>query len=268
MTTSDYTSAGPQDRTGVSTEGSGDGSAGAKEQAQQAAGAAADQGKHLAGVARTEAGNVAEQARAQAQSLMQQAGQELDGQSRQQKDRLAGTLRTFGDDLQGMASQGNDGLAAQLAREAAGRARSLSSHLEQRDPGELLADVRDFARRRPGTFLLGAFAAGLVAGRLARGAKAAQGGDTVQVSGSAAVASSPTSTTGLPAPASTGEYTEATPFGATRPTPAAPYAAEVPTAATGVRDPLADPLAGEPTVTTSTSADDTWTDPSQHGSRP
>jgi len=31
--------------------------------------------------------------------------------------------------------------------------------------------VRGFARRRPGTFLLGALAAGIVAGRLARGAK-------------------------------------------------------------------------------------------------
>jgi len=62
------------------------------------------------------------------------------------------------------------GLAADVAREVAERARSLGSRLDGREPGELLEDVRDFARRRPGMFLLGALAAGMVAGRLVKGA--------------------------------------------------------------------------------------------------
>lgn len=38
----------------------------------------------------------------------------------------------------------------------------------------MVDQVRGFARRRPGTFLLGALALGVVAGRLGRGAKDAQ----------------------------------------------------------------------------------------------
>jgi hypothetical protein len=66
------------------------------------------------------------------------------------------------------------------------RVRALGTYLEGREPGDLLGDARDFARRRPGTFLLGALAAGVVAGRMFRatadGAAAAsldQTGDTV-----------------------------------------------------------------------------------------
>ena len=45
--------------------------------------------------------------------------------------------------------------------------------LQTRDPAELLDEVRSFARRKPGIFLLGAAAAGIVAGRLTSGVKAA-----------------------------------------------------------------------------------------------
>lgn len=169
----------PGDPAGDSAE-----SPGVKEQAQQAASTAAGEGKHVAGVAAEQASNVVGEARSQVQNLMQQAGQEVETQSRQQKDRLAGEMRTFSSDLEQMASQGGDGMAGQLTREVAERTRSLSTHLEQREPRDLLEDVRDFARRRPGTFLLGALAAGVVAGRLARGAKDAQSSPTV--SGSAA----------------------------------------------------------------------------------
>ena len=144
------------------------------ERAQQAAGTAAEEGKHVAGVAAEEARGVASEAAQQARGVMNDAVGEvrgqLDQQGRQQKDRLSGTLGTFGDDLDRMA-QGASGLAADLAREAAGRAHALSQHLDRREPGELLDDVRRFARQRPGTFLVGALAAGVVAGRLLRGTK-------------------------------------------------------------------------------------------------
>ena len=77
-----------------------------------------------------------------------------------------------------MASQGGtSGLAAEVARQAAERARSFSSSIDGREPAELLDDLRGFARRRPGLFLLGALAAGVVAGRLARGAASSSGSD-------------------------------------------------------------------------------------------
>jgi hypothetical protein len=45
--------------------------------------------------------------------------------------------------------------------------------LQNREPAELLEEVRRFARRKPGLFLLGAAAAGVLAGRLTSGVKAA-----------------------------------------------------------------------------------------------
>src|SRR5690606_13963392 len=108
-------------------------------------------------------------------SLFSDATSQVDDQSRAQKDRLAETLRTFGDDLGSMAEQGG-GLAADLAQEVAQRARALSTRLQDKEPQDLLEDVRGYARRKPGTFLLGALAAGVVAGRVARSAKAAKDG--------------------------------------------------------------------------------------------
>jgi hypothetical protein len=81
----------------------------------------------------------------------------------------------------------SQGMATDLAQEVSDRVRALGSHLENRDPGQLLDDARDFARRRPGTFLLGALAAGVVAGRMFRatadGAAAASLAETGGTSG-------------------------------------------------------------------------------------
>lgn len=170
MTTSHTTSGVPSPRTTGSDHG-------AREHAQEAAGTAAAEGRHVASTAKDEARRVADEAGAHARSLLSEATGQVEEQSRAQKDRLAETVRTFGDDLDRMATDG-DGLAADVAREVAERARTVSGRLRDREPRELLDDVRDFARRRPGTFLLGALTAGVVAGRLARGTKEAQSNDT------------------------------------------------------------------------------------------
>jgi hypothetical protein len=168
-------------------------STGAQERTQAVASSAADEGKHVAGVAKEEAQNVASEAISQARSVvgdaLQNATGQVNEQTRTQRDRLTGTLRTLGEDLDKMASQADSGLAGDLAREAAQRAHSISQHLDGREPGELLDDVRRFARQRPGTFLLGALGAGVVAGRLLRGTKDGIAG--------AAATSSSSSTPGL-----------------------------------------------------------------------
>jgi hypothetical protein len=169
MTTPHYTDTSEPFTTTV-----GEDSPGMSEQAKQTAGAAAEETRHVASVAQDEAKNVASEATNQARSLVGQATTQVEEQSREQARRLAGTVRTFGDDLQSMAASSEGGMAADLARQVADRARSLSSQLETREPRDLLDDVRAYARRKPGTFLLGALAAGVVAGRLARGAKEAQ----------------------------------------------------------------------------------------------
>jgi hypothetical protein len=59
-------------------------------------------------------------------------------------------------------------VASDLIRQAAERSASVASWLEGRDPGSLLNEVKSFARQRPGTFLLLAAGAGVLAGRLTR----------------------------------------------------------------------------------------------------
>lgn len=151
---------------------------GAKQQAKDAAGTAADEGKHVASAAKDEAQRVTGEARQQAADLMSQARSQLEEQSRAQRDRLVGTLRTLTDDLEKMAAgEGSSGgMAADMARQVAGRARSFTDQVEGREPAELFDEVRGLARRRPGMFLLGALAAGVITGRLARGAKEASSG--------------------------------------------------------------------------------------------
>lgn len=152
-----------------------------KEQAKQAASTAAAEGKHMTSVAGDEAQKVAAEARQQTQALLDEARNQLEEQSRTQRDRLVHTLGTLGHDLDRMSGQADSGLASDLVQQAAQRVRDISSRIDGREPRELLDDVRSFARRRPGTFLLGALAAGVVAGRVARGAQKAQstgGGST------------------------------------------------------------------------------------------
>ena len=128
----------------------------------------------MAGTAKDEALNVAGTAAEQARNVVGEAKQQVTSQLSDQattgRDKLSETLRTLGDDLQQMAQgQGpSQGLATDIAQEVSDRVRAFGSHLENREPGQLLDDARDFARRRPGTFLVGALAAGLVAGRMFR----------------------------------------------------------------------------------------------------
>jgi hypothetical protein len=152
------------------------GSGGSGSQAQQAAGTAKEEGKHVAAVAKDQAGNVAEEAKAQARDLVGELKNQVGDQSRTQRDNLVQTLRQLGDELHEMAqSSSSSGVGAELARLAADRSHRVSSFLENREPGDLVDEVRRFATRRPGAFLIGAVAAGVVAGRLTRGVAAAHG---------------------------------------------------------------------------------------------
>jgi hypothetical protein len=166
--------------------------AGLGEQTKTAAGTAQEEAQHVADVAKGEAQSVATEARAQAGHLLGDARSQLEEQSRTQLDRLVGLLRELGDDLERMVrgepSQG--GPAQELVGEVADRARALRSQLEGRQPAELLDQARDFARRRPGTFLLGSLVAGVVAGRLTRGAQKAHG-DSDPATGSSAASAPP-----------------------------------------------------------------------------
>lgn len=139
----------------------------------EAAGVAADakQGaRDVADTARSEARHVADEARLQSRQMFGQLRSEANDQVGAQQSRLADTLRSLGDELGGMArgEQPQHGLAADLAQQASARLDSAASWLGNREPAQVLDDVKRYARRNPGTFLAIAGLAGLVAGRFTR----------------------------------------------------------------------------------------------------
>jgi len=165
---------------------------------ETSAGAARD----VAETVKEKASEVTSDARQQTRRLAGQTRDELVTQAGQQKERAAGSLRSVSDELRGMAEHGQSGLGAQLVRYGADFTDQAADFLQQREPGDLLDEVRGFARRKPGTFLLAAAAAGVVAGRLTRALAA---GDTESSSSMSSPSnmSSPSSsgTTSSPGPA-------------------------------------------------------------------
>jgi hypothetical protein len=140
---------------------------------QQAASTASDEASRVADVAKEQAKDVASEVSTQARDLVGELKTQVRDQSASQQDRFAQTLRQFGDDLDQMnRSTASSGLASDLAGQAASKAHELSTFLTDHEPGDLIEEIRAFARRRPGTFLLGAAIAGVIAGRLTRGAVA------------------------------------------------------------------------------------------------
>lgn len=135
---------------------------------------ARDAGASVTSTAAEQARNVVDETRRQASGLLGEARSQARQQVVAQQRKAAGNLHTLASQLNDMAAKsGDSGMAAQLAEEASSRAHGIASWLERREPADLVDDVRDFARRRPGTFLLGAVLAGVLAGRMTRGATAA-----------------------------------------------------------------------------------------------
>lgn len=136
---------------------------------------AVDAGKQVASTAKDEAANVAGEAKQQVAGLLSSATSELKSQASTQQSKLATTLRGYTDQLQGL-SQGQSleaGPLNDIVQRVAGRGSDVASWLENREPADVLEELRRFGRRRPALFLTLAGAAGLLAGRVARGAVAA-----------------------------------------------------------------------------------------------
>lgn len=153
----------------------GQGAAGVKEQASDLGHSGVEAGKHVADVAREQASGVTAEARRQGRNLMQQAQEQLQEQATQGQQQLATRLLSFSDELRSMAdASGRDGMAGGLAHQAASNVRTAGQWLDSRKPGQVAAEIRSFAHRRPTAFFALAAAAGLVAGRLTRGLKDVQ----------------------------------------------------------------------------------------------
>jgi hypothetical protein len=150
----------------------------ARDEAANVGNSARQAGSQVAQSATDQAKQVVSETRAQARDLLGEAKGQVREQAATQQHQAAQQLRAVADELSEMAAKGGQsGLATQVAQEAAERVRGVASWLDRREPGDLLDGVRDFARRRPGTFLVGAAIAGVVAGRLTRGLTGAAGPD-------------------------------------------------------------------------------------------
>jgi len=143
----------------------------AKEQAGDVADTAKDAGQRVASQAKESATEVAHEAQDQLRGLWDQTRGEVSGQAAQQQSRLADGMRTFSDDLHTMARSADGGIAAEVVRRVAEQTGRMGDWLADRGPDEVLDEVRAFARRRPGTFLLVAAGAGVLVGRLSRALK-------------------------------------------------------------------------------------------------
>ena len=146
----------------------------AKSEAANVKDTAAGAASGVADVAKSEVSNVAGEAKYQARNLVDQTRSELRGQVTNQQSQLASRLNSWASELGSMASKSDDsGPMTDLAQEASRRVGEISHWLDTHEPADVLEEVKRFARRRPVAFLALAAAAGVVAGRVTRGAVAA-----------------------------------------------------------------------------------------------
>jgi hypothetical protein len=137
---------------------------------------AAQAGSQVAATATEQAKEVAAETQRQAKDLLDQGRTQVREQAITQQQKAGQSLTSLAQELRGLAdgtSAGAPGPARDLLQQASGLVDDFAHKLQTRDPGELLDEVRSFARRKPGLFLLGAAAAGVLAGRLTSGVKAA-----------------------------------------------------------------------------------------------
>jgi hypothetical protein len=155
----------------------------AKEKASEAAATAKDEAasvledatssaSQVAGTAKDEAAKVVSTAKDQTSALLHEATSNLRSQSSTGKDRAAVGIRGVSAELASLADGSEDqGVVADLARQAGHRLGGVAEWLEGRDVDGVLQDVQTFARRRPLAFIAIAVGAGVVAGRLTRALK-------------------------------------------------------------------------------------------------
>jgi hypothetical protein len=183
---------------GSTAAGSGSAST-ASDTAQQAKESAKQTASEVAGTAKQQGQRVASEVGHQARSVVSDVRQSVTGQVRTGHSKLADGLRAFSDEIGGMGGDSSSP-ANRVVQQLSHTGRRAADYLEDRGPEGLLDDVQDFARRKPGTFLLAMAAAGFVVGRLGKSTTKAVRSDNDSV-GSHSYASG-----GTPAGVYTGGY--------------------------------------------------------------
>jgi hypothetical protein len=149
---------------------------------------AAQAGSQVASTATEQAKEVAQETQRQAKDLLDQGRTQVKEQVVSQQQKAGQSLSSIAQELRALAdgsSEGAPGPARDLLQQASSSVENFASMLQNKEPAELLDEVRSFARRKPGMFLLGAAVAGVVAGRLTSGVKAAHSSSSPSGTGSA-----------------------------------------------------------------------------------
>jgi len=166
-----------------SPDNSGSGGEGLKDKATDAAAEVGAGAKNVAGVAKDEAAYVGHEAKSAARGLLDEARSQLSDQASTQKQRAADGLRGVGSQFSSMAEGSESGPASKLVRNLSQRADSAANWISDREPAEIVDEVRSFARRHAGAFLAIAATVGVVAGRAARALREGEPDQSTQYSG-------------------------------------------------------------------------------------
>jgi hypothetical protein len=131
---------------------------------------AKEEASRLGDAVQREAEQVVSEAKDQTRQLLTEAKDRLREEAKRQSDHTAENMRGFATDLHGMVDSADNPQTpvASWMKMGADGVESLASRLDAEGFEGLMRDVGDFARRNPSTFLVGAFSAGFLAGRIVK----------------------------------------------------------------------------------------------------
>lgn len=173
----------------------------AAEQAQGVATAATSAAQQVTAAASEEASRVAGEVAAQGRNLVEETKSQLHQQAAGQTERVSQSLRKLSDEARAL-SQGRadeSGPLREYVEQAASQISTVAARIEERGFDGIVSDLQQFARRRPGAFLLGAAAAGFAAGRFIKAGRPQGGNSTAGVGTGPPVAALPPETPVAPA---------------------------------------------------------------------
>ena len=123
-----------------------------------------------------QAGQVFDEAKDQSRQLLSEAKSRLREEAKRQGAHTAGNLRGLATDVHSMVDSADrtQSPVGSWMKMGADGIDSLADRLDTDGFEGLIRDVGDFARRNPTTFLVGAFSAGFLAGRVVKNADTAR----------------------------------------------------------------------------------------------
>lgn len=153
--------------------------------ATEVASTAKEQASNVASTSAQQAQEVARDAAAHAKDVLGQSRDQLRGHADEQARAFGGTLEQLGTQLQGMlrGEAPPPGPVSDIAHQLASGASQFGSRLSNEGIGGAFDDIKRFARRRPGLFLVTALGAGVVVGRMLRASDTHALMDAVKPSG-------------------------------------------------------------------------------------